>query len=105
MYFNNSSTYSSHHNFLEDYNPNREIDKDPNRLLPKGLFNDMMDQGIESNQSSIQFDNVSGFTNAQFYNALTNNVNSMLDYKALILQQNNFNQQNEVTQLFNEYGY
>ncbi len=29
----------------------------------------------------------------------------MIDYKVLFLQQNNFNQQNEINQLFNQYGY
>lgn len=96
---------SSKENFLEDFNPNRLLNLDPNRWLAKGLFYDMMDSGIESPNSQIPADNVSGFTNQQFYQALQKDVNSMLDYKAKFLQQNNFIQQTQINALFTEYGY
>ena len=97
---------SSKENFLENFNPNRDIALDSNRWLAKGLFHDMMDDGIKPFLlSGILNDNVSGYTNAQFYNALTSNVTSLISYKNLLLQQNNNNQQNSVIQLFNEYGY
>ena len=97
---------SSKENFLEEFNPNRPINLDPNRWLAKGLFFDMMDGGIEPTpQSTIQFDNVSGYTNAQFYNALLNDVNSLQEYRNKLLQQNNNNQQSNVIQLFSQYGY
>ena len=96
---------SSKENFLEDFNPKRPLNLDPNRWLAKGLFNDMMDPaGIESPASTI-VDNVSGFTNQQFFQALQNDVNSMLDYKAKFLQQNNFSQQTQINALFTEYGF
>ena len=59
----------------------------------------MMDSGIERPNSQIPADNVSGFTNQQFYQALQNDVNSMQDYKAKFFQ-NNFSQQNEINALF-----
>ena len=93
---------SSKENFLEDFNPGRIID--PNRWLAKGLFYDMIDGGLESTTSTI-VDNVSGFTNQQFYQALQNDVNSMSDYKAKFLQQNNFSQQTQINELFTEYDY
>ena len=42
-------------------------------------FNDMINGGIEPQTSEI-IDNVSGFTNTQFYQALQNDINSMSDY-------------------------
>jgi len=97
---------SSKENFLENFNPDRNITLDPNRWLAKGLFYDLMDSGIEPTpQSTIQFDNVSGYTNAQFYNALLSDVNNMQDYKNKLLLQNNNNQHLDVIQLFSQYGY
>ena len=105
LLFSNGGGYSSQHNFLENYNPKRELFLDPNRWLPKGIFNDMMDPtGNEPPQSQI-VDNISGFTNQQFYQALQNDVNSMSDYKARFLQQNNYLQQTQINELFNEYGF
>ena len=60
--------------------------------------------GSESPASTI-IDNVSGFNNYQFYQALQNDVNSLQDYKAKFLQQNNYLQQTEINELFNQYGY
>lgn len=103
--FSASGGKSSKENFLEKFNPNRPLNLDPNRWLAKGLFYDMIDQiGNEPTESSI-VDNVSGFTNQQFYQALQNDVNSMSDYKAKFLQQNNFSQQTQINDLFNQYGF
>jgi hypothetical protein len=95
---------SSKENFLENFEPGRNVALDPNRWLAKGLFYDMMDSGTEAQQSNI-FDDVSGFTNQQFYNALQNDVNSLAEYKTRFLQQNNFSQQTQINALFTEYGY
>jgi hypothetical protein len=95
---------SSKENFLEDFEPGRDVTLDPNRWLAKGLFYDMIDNGLESPASNI-VDNVSSFTNQQFYQALQSNVNSMIDYKAKFLQQNNNSQQIEINALFTEYGF
>jgi len=105
LFFSNGGGYSSHTNFLEEYSPTRPVSLDPNRWIPKGLMNDLMDGGVESLRSNIPFDHVSGYTNAQFYNALTTDVGGMFTYRDKLLQQNNYNQQNEVTQIFSEYGY
>ena len=95
----------SKENFLEDFNPNRGVTLDPNRWLAKGLFHDMMDPAGNESPASNIVDNVSGFTNQKFYQALQNDVNSMSDYKARFLQQNNFSQQTQINALFTEYGY
>jgi len=50
-------------------------------------------------------DRVSGYINAQFYNALTNDVKGMDGYRRKLLEQNNNSQANEVNLLFQEYGY
>jgi hypothetical protein len=104
IYFTSSGGKSSKEVFLENFFPQRPLDLDPNRWLAKGLFNDMMDDGVEPT-STFVIDNVSGFTNQKFYQALESNVNSMLDYKAKFLQQNNNLQQNEINVLFSQYGF
>lgn len=104
LLFSNGNGYSSQHNFLEDYYPQRDISLDPNRWLPKGLFNDMIDNGIEPTSTFVS-DNVSGFTNQQFFQALQNDVNSIPDYKAKFLQQNNYSQQTQINELFSQYGF
>ena len=48
LYFSASTGKSSKENFLEDFNPNRDVTLDPNRWLAKGLFYEMMDLGLES---------------------------------------------------------
>jgi len=65
-------------------------------------MNDLMDN---INESSPVIDNVSGYTNAQFYNALRSDVKSMIQYRDKLLLQTGFNQQIQVNQLFAEYGY
>ena len=105
LYFSAGGGKSSKENFLEDFEPGRSVTLDPNRWLAKGLFYDMIDPAGNESQVSTIVDNVSGFTNQKFYQALQNDVNSMSDYKAKFLQQNNFSQQNEINALFTEYGY
>lgn len=106
LLFMNGGGYSSQHNFLEKFNPNRNNSLDPNAWIPKGLMNDLMDGGIEDPQSTIDiYDNVSGYTNAQFFNALTTDVGGMFSYRDKLLQQNNNNQASAVNILFQRYGY
>ena len=96
----NGITYSSHKNFLEQYNPKRF--SDVQYWLPKGLMNDLMDNAGETFPVT---DNVSGYTNAQFYRALMPDVKGMNSYREKLLEQNSNNQANNVNLLFQEYGY
>ena len=103
LMFSNSSTFSSHQNFLEQYNPN--YNRDANRWIPKGLFNDMMDNGTEPYLLNGIIDNVHGFTNQQFYKALLPTIDNLTQYKNKFLQQNGYQQQAQINQLFQQYGY
>ena len=105
IYFSAGGGKSSKENFLEDFNPKRNVTLDPNRWLAKGLFYDMIDPAGNESPASTIIDNVSGFTNQQFYQALQNDVNSMSDYKAKFLLQNNFSQQTQINELFSQYGF
>lgn len=90
----------AHFNALEDFNPNAT--NDPFRWIPEGIYYDMFDV---RNENSPVLDGVSNYNDQQFFNALDNDVRSMPQYRNRLLQQNGNNQQNQVTQLFVNYGY
>jgi hypothetical protein len=91
---------SSHLNALEAYNPNRTVD--PFHWIPEGIYLDMNDL---INENLPVIDRVSGYTNAQFYNALDADITSMPQFRTRLLQENGNNQATEVINLFNQYHY
>jgi hypothetical protein len=92
---------SSHLNALEDYDPiNRP--NDPFRWIPEGIYYDMFDV---RNENVPVFDAVSNYTNQQLFQSLGPNVKSMPQYRNRLLLDNGNNQQNQVIQLFLNYGY
>lgn len=103
-YWNNDPVagLSSHLNLLEDFNPNINIDDDPFRWIPQGLYYDLFDA---RNEVSPVIDNVQGYTNQQFFNALDNDITSLQNYRVRLLQENNNNQSVSVTDLFAQYNY
>jgi hypothetical protein len=92
---------SSYWAALEDYDPNWT--PDPSRWMPIGVLHDLMDDRVEAGFPVI--DNVSGYSQQKFFNALQSDVISIPLYKARLLQQNNNNQQSDVNTLFESYGY
>lgn len=87
---------------IERFNPNTWSDG----WIPKGLMHDLSDVGEPSNTGII--DNVSGYTLAQRFNAMTANVTSVGQYKNTFLNQNpgmNSTQMGHYNQLFSSYGY
>lgn len=50
-------------------------------------------------------DQVSGYTNAKFFNAFTSNIYTLGSYKVNLLQQNGNNQSIQINSLFTQYGY
>ena len=92
---------SSYWAVLEDYDPNWT--PDPTRWMPIGVLHDLMDDRMDNIQIAI--DNVSGFTNQQFFNVLQSDVKSIPEYRNRLLQQNNNNQATEINNLFTSYGY
>ena len=92
---------SSYWAALEDYDPNWT--PDPSRWMPIGVLHDLMDDRVEAGFPVI--DNVSGYSQQKFFNALQSDVISIPLYKARLLQQNNNNQQSNVDILFQSYNH
>ena len=95
-----------HIDVLEAFNPN--LTADPFRWIPKGLMQDLMDNGELFNKNVN--DQVSGFSILQIFNAVQSDVSTVQQYKArLILQNpnpaNNPNQSTQITTLFASYNY
>ena len=87
-------------NSLEDYNPKKS--DDVFHWIPYGLYYDMIDTRAES--SPIP-DYVSGYTNQDFYGALSSSVTSIPQFRdKLLLNRNNW-QVTQVIPLFYQYGY
>jgi len=85
-------------NVIEDFDSGRL--NDPFRWIPQGIYYDLFDN---RNESSPVIDNVQGYTNLQFFNALDNDVTSLQAYRVRYLAENGFNQ--AVVDLFAEYNY
>jgi hypothetical protein len=85
------SSLSSHLNLLEGFDPNINIDDDPFRWIPQGLFYDLLDT---RNELSPIIDNVQGYTNLQFFNALDNDIFSIQTYRTRLLLESGNNQAN-----------
>ncbi len=101
-----SGLSSSRINYLEDYNPNRP--ENPFRWFPIGLYYDLADSrndGAIQNPRILVNDNVSLYTNKQFFDALDGDVKSPQAFKQRLLLENNNNQLTGVTTLFSFYGY
>jgi hypothetical protein len=102
------SGLSSHWNYLEDYSPNLSANLNPFRWIPEGLYYDMFDDRNDVMAIPLRVDvddQVSNYTDQQFFNALDNDVKSMPQYRNRLLQENGNNQQVQVTNLFAAYGY
>ena len=107
-YNNNAPVFglSSNLNLLEDFSPLRT--DDPFRWIPQGMFYDLVDNrndNIAANPPRVLLDdNVNGYTNQQFFNALDGGTISLTTYRDRLLQQTNNNPVG-VTQIFSFYGY
>jgi hypothetical protein len=100
-YTNNNpiSGFSSHLNVLENFDPTSSAHF---HWIPVGLYYDMMDI---RNENSPVIDQVSGYTNQQFFNAFSSSITSLGSYKTNLLQQNGNNQSTQINSLFTQYGY
>ena len=97
---------NAHLNLLEDFSPLRT--NDPFRWIPQGLFYDLVDNrndNIQNPQRVPLVDNVSGYSNQQFFDALDNNITTIPQYKTRLLTNNNNNQAAGVNNIFTFYGY
>ena len=97
---------NSNLNLLEDFDPSRI--NDPFRWIPQGLYYDLIDNRNDRNvipRSVDLDDNVTGYTNQQFFNALDVDINDLQSYRVRLLNQNANNQAAGVNLIFNFYGY
>jgi len=81
---------------------------DPFHWIPKGLYYDLMDTRNDKITYPFQpliDDQVSGYTNQQFFNAFSSSIKDISSYKTNLLQQNANNQSTQVLSLFQQYGY
>ena len=100
---------NSNLNLLEDFNPRRTID-DPFWWIPQGLYYDLIDNRNDLTADPLNVrvrldDNVTGYTNLQFFNALDADINNLPAYRTRLLSENGNNQAAGVTTIFNFYGY
>jgi hypothetical protein len=95
-----------HINLIEDFNPFRT--NDPFRWIPYGVYYDLIDnrndQTVPSPRVLIN-DEVVGYSNNQFFDALDNDITSLPAFRARLLQENGNNQSTQVINLFAGYGY
>ena len=93
---------NSHQIALEIFDPNLSPTLDPFHWIPKGLYYDLLDTRNENNPV---VDQVSAYTNQQFFNAFNSNITSPGAYRQNLLTQNGNNQSVQVINLFQQYGY
>ena len=104
-YQNIGGGLSAHLNAIENHNPNATNVNWP--WIPEGLPYDLFDN--ENDNVTIStfrpIDNVLGYTNQQCFNALQPDVRSITAFRDRLLQLNGNNQQAQVIELFQSYGY
>ena len=100
-YVHDSPTFglSAGFNALENFNP--RYAEDQFRWVSTGVYFDLLDY---LNESVPVRDNVQGYTNSNFYNALTADVRSITAFRDKLLQNSGNWQQAEVVNLFNQYA-
>lgn len=97
-------TLSCHLNALEDFDPNRATD--PDAWIPQGLYYDLIDNRNDNNafpRRILLDDNVSGYTNSQFFNALDLDIRSLPSFRIRLLYENGNSQAAGVNKIFQFY--
>jgi hypothetical protein len=78
-----------HLNLLEDFNSQR-TGTDPFAWIPQGLYYDLIDNRNDLTVTPARVgvnDNVSGYTNQQFFNALDADISTLQSYRARLLSE------------------
>jgi hypothetical protein len=81
---------------------------DPFWWIPQGLYYDLIDNRNDNNGAPVRVplvDNVVGYTNQQFFNALDNDITTLPAYRGRLLSENANNQIAGVNTIFTFYGY
>lgn len=96
------SGLNSHLIALENYDPH--LANYPFDWIPKGIYYDMIDTRNETFPPVN--DNVSGFTNQNFFNTFNSKITTLSSYKQNLISQNSGNPTvNNVNSLFQQYDY
>jgi hypothetical protein len=104
-YQNINGGLNAHLNAIENHNPNAT---NVNwAWIPEGLPYDLFDNANDNVtiNNNRPIDNVIGYTNQQCFNALQSDVRSIPAFRDRLLQLNGNNQQAQVNELFQNYGY
>jgi hypothetical protein len=100
---------NSNLNLLEDFDPNIPVNLSPFRWIPDGLYYDLMDDRNDINAVPRRVDlndDVSSYTNSQFFLALNQNITTLPAFRTQLLNNNiNSNQAVGVNRIFTFYGY
>ena len=91
-------------NLLEDFSPTRL--NDPDAWIPQGLYHDLIDNRNDNIQTPVRNaldDQVTGYTNQQFFNALDPDIRSLPNFRLRLLNENGNNQAAGVNTIFTYY--
>lgn len=78
---------NAHMNLLEDFSPVRA--NDPFRWIPQGLYNDLLDNRVDGLFNRVLLnDQVQGYTNQGFFNALDQDILNLPSYRLRLLSEN-----------------
>ena len=106
-YCSNTSTFNphnSHIDVLEFFDPN--LAADPFKWIPKGLYQDLRDATNELIASGgFVNDNVSNYTNQQFFNSFNSGITTMQGYRTNLLNTTTNSTSGSVAILFSAYHY
>jgi hypothetical protein len=103
-YQNIGGGLNAHLNAIENHNPNANVIW---TWIPEGLPYDLFDNANDNITigNTRPIDNVLGYTNQQCFNALQSDVRSIPAFRDRLLQLNGNNQQAQINQLLQSYGY
>lgn len=95
-------TLSSHLNALEDFDNHRT---NPDHWIPMGLYYDLIDNRNDQAFGRVNLiDQVSGYTNQQFFNALDADIRSLPAFRVRLLNENGNSQAAGVNTIFTFYN-
>lgn len=97
---------NAHINYLEDFSPDRLTDVF--RWIPEGIYLDMIDNRNDNLAVPLRIpidDQVDGYSNLQFFNALDSDIFSMPSFRSRLLAENGNILAPQIIILFDEYHY
>ncbi len=93
---------------MEDFDPINRRNVDLFWWIPQGLYYDLIDNRNDRDAIPRRVDladDVAGYTNQQFFNALDADITDLQAYRVRLLNENANNQATGVNLIFTFYGY